>query len=132
MRPAQSLGAITPGPPFQGHTDWTSSQAANLSLMRWTVVAIGQAVVASLVAASWLGWVVSQGTNQLIQPGWRAFLYAGSLFVALVIAQSALITVRFKLPGKGTTGLAIRAVAGLESLVFGVVWFGLVVMPFPG
>src|SRR2546422_114083 len=37
--------------------------------VRWTEVSIGLAVAASVVAAAWMAWVVSQGTNQPIQPG---------------------------------------------------------------
>ncbi len=100
--------------------------------MRWTAIAIGLALAAFLVAGGWMAWVVSQGTNQVIQPGWWAFRYAAALLAAFVIAMAALVTVRSRPPGNQTTALAVGVVATLEILLFGVVWFALVVMPFPG
>jgi hypothetical protein len=96
-----------------------------------TAISGGLTIIAFLVAASWTGWVVSQGTNQLIQPGWWAFRYAALLLVALVIALAAVLVVRIKPPANRTAAVAIGVVAGLESLLFGFVWFALVVMPFP-
>lgn len=99
--------------------------------MRRTAIAIVLAAAALLVAAGWMAWVVSQGTNQLIQPGWLAFRYAALLLVAFATALAALLNVTIKPPANRTAVAAIRVVAGLEILLFGVVWFALVVMPFP-
>ena len=78
-----------------------------------------------------MAWVVSQGTNQLIQPGWWAFQYAALLLVAFLTALAALLTVTIRPSANSTGAGAIRVVAGLEILLFGFVWFALVVMPFP-
>lgn len=93
----------------------------NLSVMRWTATSVVLAVIAFLVAAVWMVWVVSQGTNQFIQPGWWAFRYAAPLLVALASALAAVFTVRRRPPANMTAAVAIGVVAGLESLVFGVV-----------
>ena len=84
---------------------------------------------ALLIAAGWMAWVVSQGTNQLIQPGWWAFRYAALLLVAFAAALASLLTVTIR-PRTNRTAAAVRVVAGLETLLFGFVWFGLVVFPF--
>jgi len=86
--------------------------------MRWTGVSIGFAVASFVVAAAWMDWVVSQGTNQLIQPGWWAFQYAGALLVALVLAVAALLTVKITKPTNHTVPLTVGVVAGLETLLF--------------
>src|SRR5437870_3622661 len=93
---------------------------------RWTAVSIGLAVVGFVVAATWMGWVVSQGTNQLIQPGWWAFRYAAPLLIALVLALAALITARIKPQANRKMGIAVGVMAGLDCLLFGFVWLGLV------
>ena len=100
--------------------------------MRWTAIATGLTFAAFLIAAGWMAWVVSQGTNQVIQPGWWVFRYAAALLAALVIAMAALLAVRIRPPANQTAALAIGIVASLEILLFGVVWLALVVMPFPG
>lgn len=108
--------------------------------MRWTVASIGMAGGASLLAAAWMAWVISQGTGQFIEQGWPALRYAAPLAAALVIAVGALVTVNVRPPAKSTLRVAIGVTAGLEilvfgvfwfSLVFGVFWFSLVVVPFP-
>ena len=99
--------------------------------MRWTIAEIGLASAALVIASTWMAWVVSQGTNQVIQPGWWAFRYAAPLLVALLMAVAAFAAVRFKPPVNQTAGLAIGVVSGLEILLFGVVWYSLAVMPFP-
>jgi len=109
--------------------------------VRWTGLAIGLTVAAFVIAAGWLAWGVIQGTNQPItitvgpappsRPAWWAFQYAAALLVALILAVAALITLRVRPPANRTLRIAIGVVAGLEVLVFGVVWFSLVVMPFP-
>jgi hypothetical protein len=111
--------------------------------VRWTGAAIAMTVAAFVIAAGWLAWVVSQGTNQTItitiivsptsptRPAWWAFQYSAALLVALILAVAALITLRVRPPANATLRIAIGVVAGLEVLVFGVVWFSLVVMPFP-
>jgi hypothetical protein len=43
--------------------------------------------------------------------------------------MAAQITLRVRPPANRTMRIAIGVVAGLEILVFGVVWFALVVMP---
>jgi hypothetical protein len=93
--------------------------------------AIGLAVASLVIAAAWQGSVVSQGTNQLIQPGWWAFRYGAVLLLALVLAVAALVTVKLRPPTHRRARLAIEVVAGLEILFFGVVWFSLVIIPFP-
>src|SRR5260370_17387913 len=99
--------------------------------MRWTATSGGLVVGALLVAAAWQGWVISQGTSQLIQPGWRAFRYATPLLVALVMALAGLITVRIRPPANRTTALTIGVMARLQFLLFALVWFSLVLIPFP-
>src|SRR5258708_39992976 len=99
--------------------------------MRWTATSGGLVVGALLVAAAWQGWVISQGTSQLIQPGWRAFRYATPLLVALVMAFAGLITVRIRPPANRTTALTIGVMAGLELLLFCLGWVLLLVMGFP-
>ncbi|HEY8796559.1 MAG TPA: hypothetical protein VIO85_01705 [Candidatus Dormibacteraeota bacterium] len=111
--------------------------------MRWTAFAIGMTVAALVIAAAWMAWVISQGTDQPItititvsptppsRPVWWAFRYAAALLVALVIAIAALTTVNVRPPANRALRIAVGVVAGLEVLVFGVVWFSLVVMPFP-
>src|SRR5260370_41324425 len=103
----------------------------NLSLMRWRASSGGLVVGALLVAAALQGWVISQGTSQLIQPGWRAFRYATPLLVALVMALAGLIPVRIRPPANRTTALTIGVMAGLVLLLFCVVLFSFFVMPFP-
>ena len=109
--------------------------------MRWTAFAIGMIVAALVIAAAWMAWVISQGTGQVItitisptppsRPVWWAFQYAAALLVALVIAIAALVTVNVRPPANRVLRIAVGVVAALEVLVFGVVWFALVVMPFP-
>jgi TRAP-type C4-dicarboxylate transport system permease small subunit len=99
--------------------------------VRWTGVAIGLTVAAFVIAAAWMAWVISQGTNQFIVQGWPSFRYAAALSVALVIAVAALVTVNVRPPANRTFRLAVGVAAGLEILVFGAVWFSLVVVPFP-
>ena len=88
-------------------------------------------VAAFVIAAAWMAWVVSQGTNQFVEQGWPSFRYAAALSVALVIAMAALVTVNVRPPANRTLRLAVGVAAGLEILVFGVFWFSLVVVPFP-
>lgn len=76
-------------------------------------------------------WVASQGTNQLLTPGVSAFRYSAALFIALVLTIAALVTIRLQPPTNPKVGLAIGVVGGLQAMLFGVVWFSLVVMPFP-
>lgn len=111
----------------------TASQSSRSSRRDrlWTILALGLAVASLVVAAAWQGWVVSQGTNQLIQPGWWAFRYGAVLLLALVLAVAALVTVKLRPPTNRRARLAIEVVAGLEILFFGVVWFSLVIMPSP-
>jgi len=94
-------------------------------------MAIALAVVALLVAGGWMLWVVSQGTNQFIEPGWSAFRYAAALLLAFAFAIAAVITVKLREPANRRITLAVGVIAGLEGLLFGFVWFALVVMPFP-
>jgi hypothetical protein len=104
-------------------------------------IAIGLTVAAFVIAAAWMAWVISQGTGQVItitisptppsRPVWWAFQYAAALLVALVIAIAALVTVNVRPPANRSLQIAVGVVAALEVLVFGVVWFSLVVVPFP-
>jgi hypothetical protein len=95
-------------------------------------VSVGLAAVSLVVAAAWMAWSVGQGTNQFIQPGWWAFRYTALLLVALVLALSAVVSVRIRPPANRTVALAVGVVAGLEGLLFGFVWIALVLQPFPG
>ena len=108
--------------------------------MRWTAAAIGMTVAAFVVAAGWMVWVISQGTNQVIditvgppsqfmEHEWWAFRYAAGLLAAFIIGVAAIVTVTVRPPVNQTLRLAVGVVAGLETLVFGFVWFALVVMP---
>lgn len=105
--------------------------------MRWTAFAIGMTVAALVIAAGWMAWVVSQPITITItvsptppsRPAWWAFQYASALLVALVIAIVALVTVNVRPPANRALRIAVGVVSGLEALVFGVVWFSLVVMP---
>jgi len=99
---------------------------------RWTAASIGLAVVAFVVAATWMGWVVSQGTDQLIQPGWWAFRYAAPLVIALVLALAALITARIKPQANRKNRNRCRGCGRFEMSAFWVRLVGLVVQPFPG
>ena len=107
--------------------------------MRWTAFAIGMTAAALVIAAGWMAWVPSQPITITItvsptapsRPVWWAFQYAVALLVALILAVAALITLRVRPPANRTLRIAIGVVAGLEVLVFGVVWFSLVVMPLP-
>jgi hypothetical protein len=79
-----------------------------------------------------MAWVVGQGTNQLIQPGWSSFRYAVGLGIALGLAIAALLVRNSTPPANQTVSLTIGVVAGLEVCVFGFVWLGLVVgLPSP-
>jgi hypothetical protein len=106
--------------------------------VRWTGVAIGMTAAALVIAGGWIAWVVSQPITITITVGpaspsraaWWAFQYAAALLVALILAAAALITLRVRPPANRTLRIAIGVVAGLEVLVFGVVWFLLVVIPF--
>jgi hypothetical protein len=97
--------------------------------MRRTAIATVLAAAALLVATVWMACVVSQGTNQPIQPGWWAFRYAALLLVAFAAALGSLLAVTIRPPANRSATTAIQVVAGLETLLFGVVWFALVVMP---
>ena len=106
--------------------------------MRWTAFAIGMTVAALVIAAGWMAWVVSQEPITITitvsptppsRPAWWAFQYAAPLLVALVIAIAALVTVNVRPPANRALRIAVGVVAGLGVLVFGVVWFSLVVMP---
>jgi len=96
--------------------------------MRRTALAIVLAAVALLVATGWMTWVIGQGTIQVVEPSWEAFRYAAPLLVAFVIALSALLTVTIR-PPTNRRATAVRFVAGLETLLFGVVWFAVGVFP---
>ena len=43
--------------------------------MRSAAVGFTLVVAAFLIAAGWMAWVASQGTNQFIEPGLTAFRY---------------------------------------------------------
>ena len=60
---------------------------------------------------------------------WWAFRYTAALLAALIIAVAALITVIARPPASRKLRRAVGAAAGLEILVFGVVWFSIGVMP---
>jgi len=93
---------------------------------------------AFVIAVGWLAWVVSQPITVTItvsstspsRPALWAFQYAAPLLIALILAVAALITLRVRPPANRTLRIAIGVVAGLEVLVFGVVWFSLVATPF--
>ena len=95
--------------------------------------AVGATLVSAafLIAAGWMVWVASQGTNQLIEPGVSAFRYSAALFIALALTVAAVVTIRLQPPTNPKVALAIGVVGGLQALLFGVVWFAMVVMPFP-
>ena len=76
-----------------------------------------------------MAWVVSQGSEQVIHPGWWAFRYAAVLLGALVLALAALIVTTKRPPVSSRIGLAIQVVAGLETLAFGLTWISLAVVP---
>ena len=105
--------------------------------MRWTAFAVGMTAAAFLITAGWMAWILSQPITITItvsptapsRPVWSAFQYAAPLLVALILAVAALITLRVRPPVNRTLRIGIGVVAGLEILVFGVVWFSLVVMP---
>ena len=108
--------------------------------MRWTAAAIGMTVAAFVVAAAWVASiisqanqgiviVISQGTVPFMQHEWWAFRYTGALLAALIIAVAAFITVILRPPASRKLRRAVGVAAGLEILVFGVVWFSIVVMP---
>ena len=100
--------------------------------MRWIATSAGLTITAFAVAAAWMVWVISQGTNQEIQPGWSAFRYAAPLLGALVSSVAAFVTVMIGPEPKRGASVAIGVVAGLESMLFGFVWAGLVAaVPFP-
>ena len=101
--------------------------------MRWmTATSAGLTIAGFAVAAAWMVWVISQGTNQEIQPGCAAFRYSAPLLVALVSSVAALVTVMVSPEPKRAISVAIGVVAGLESMLFGVVWAFLVAaVPFP-
>jgi hypothetical protein len=100
--------------------------------MRWTVASAGLTLTGFAVAAAWMVWVISQGTNQEIQPGWSAFRYSAPLLGALVCSVAAWVTVVVNPQPKRWASVAIGVVAGLESMLFGFVWAFLVAdIPFP-
>jgi hypothetical protein len=100
--------------------------------MRWTVASVGLAGVGFAIAAAWMVWVVSQGTNQEIEPGWSALRYSAPLLGALVSSVAAFVTVMVSPQPKRKASIVIGAVAGLDSMLFGLVWAGLVAaFPFP-
>ena len=103
-----------------------------LSAMRapWTAVSAALVLGAFLVAGLWLAWVASQRTGQTIEPGWQAFRYGSALLAALLLALTAFLVTRFTSLVNSSARFAIGVVAGLEVILFGVVWFSLVVMPF--
>jgi|SRR5579859_1570720 len=99
---------------------------------RWTIASAGLAGAGFAAAAAWMVWVVSQGTNQEIEPGWSALRYSAPLLGALVSSVAAFVTVMVSPEPKRKASIAIGAVAGLESVLFGLVWAGLVAaFPFP-
>jgi hypothetical protein len=81
--------------------------------MRRTAIETVLAAAALPVAAGWVGWVVSQGTNQLIHPGWWAFRYAALLLVAFVTALAALLTVMIRPPADPRPAAGIPGRGGL-------------------
>jgi hypothetical protein len=100
--------------------------------MRWIAASAGLAIAGFAVAAAWMVWVISQGTNQEIQPGWSAFRYSVPLLVALISSVAAFVTVMVSPGPKRGASVAIGVVAGLESMLFGLVWAGLMAaFPFP-
>jgi hypothetical protein len=100
--------------------------------MRWIAASAGLTIVGFAVAAVWMVWVISQGTNQEIQPGWSAFRYSAPLLGALVSSVAAFVTVMISPEPKRGVSVAIGVVAGLESMLFGFVWAFLVAdVPFP-
>ena len=119
-----------------------SNLLSNLS-GRWTPLAIGMTLASFVVAAAWMAWVISQGTGQVIditvtqgapqfwESEGRAFRYAATLLAAFIIAVAALVILIVRPPANRRLRLATGVVAGLEVLVFGFIWFSLVVMPFP-
>ena len=99
--------------------------------MRPAAVGVTLVIAAFLIAAGWVAWVASQGNNQFIEPGLAAFRYSAALFLALVLTTSAVVTIRLRPPNNPRVASAIGVLGGLQALLFGVVWFTLVVMPFP-
>ena len=99
--------------------------------MRSAPVGATLAGVGFPIAAGWMVWVIGQGTNQLIEPGLSAFRYSAALFIALVLTTAALVTIVLRPPRNPRVAFAIAVVGTLQALLFGVVWFALVVMPFP-
>jgi hypothetical protein len=106
--------------------------------MRWTAFAIGMTVAALVIAAGWMAWVVSQEPITITitvsptppsRPAWWAFQYAAALLVALIVAIAALVTVNVRPPANRALRIAVGVIAGLEVLVFGLIWFSVVVMP---
>jgi hypothetical protein len=49
--------------------------------------------------------------------------------VALIVAIAALVTVNVRPPANRASRIAVGVIAGLEVLVFGLIWFSMVVMP---
>ena len=100
--------------------------------MRWTAASAGLSAAALAVAAAWMAWVINQGTNQELQPGWSALRYSAPLLVALVSSVAGFVTVMASPEPRARASVAIGVVACLESVLFGVVWAGLVAaFPFP-
>lgn len=99
--------------------------------MRWTVASLSLTTAALSVFTAWMIWVVSQGSNQEIEPGLPAFRYSLPLFCALVASVAAFVTVMVRRPPRGGALGAIGVVAALESALFAVLWFALVAVPFP-
>jgi len=100
--------------------------------MRWTAASVGLAAAGFAIAGAWMVWVVSQGTNQEIQPGWSALRYSAPLLGALVSSVAAFVTAMVSPEPKRKASVAIGVVAGLESMLFGLVWACLVAaFPFP-
>lgn len=109
------------------------ADASGLAVVtRWLAAGAGLALAGGGLATAWMVWVINQGTNQELQPGWPAFRYAAPLLGALVLSVAAWVSVMAAPTPVGRARVAVGVVAGLESLLFGVVWAGLVAdMPFP-
>src|SRR5690242_6221764 len=90
--------------------------------MRWITASAGLTVAGLAIATAWMAWVISQGTNLEIQPGWSAFRYSAPLLVALVSSLAAFVTAMASPEPKRRGLIAIGVVVGLQSVLFGFVW----------
>src|SRR5262245_58318975 len=97
--------------------------------MRATATSASPAGMALILASVWMMWVISQGTGQVVESGLPGLRYASTLSIAILFALAALVAVRLMPLPNRRVGLMIGLGASLEILIFGVVWFGLVVMP---